>query len=346
VNSISIIGGMAADQARLRSRIDTLTRQAGTGQKGDTHGVLGPDARRSIDLRGDMARREAYVGATGAALGRMGTVQQVLGRLETLASDAAAEAARARTLGATGVEALARTARAALEEVASLLNTRQGGDYLFSGSDLAVAPVPDASNIATGPMASAIQAAVATLTPSNAATVLADTATAATAAATTPFSAFLEGPALAEPRRGVQVADGQRLSWGVLANQDSTGEVAASWGRELLRGLATLAALTPATAAQDTGYDALLLGVNDVLTGATRGLAQERGVLGAAERQAEEVRERHENLLVTVKAQLISVEQVDLAEVSAVLRQTQVRLEASYNMTAQVAQLSLAALLR
>jgi flagellar hook-associated protein 3 FlgL len=346
VTIISTIGGMAADQARLRARMDLLTRQASTGQRGETHGALGAGARRGIDLRGDIARREAYVGATDAALGRMATTQGVLARLETIAGEAAAEAMRARTLGAVGVESLARIARAALEEAASLLNTRQGDDYLFSGSDLAGAPVPDGAGVAAGAMAAAIQAAVGTLTPLNAAAVLADTVTAATAPATSPFSAFLEGPALAEPRRAVQAADGQRLAWGVLANQDGTGEVAASWGRELLRGLATLAALTPASAAQGAGYDALLVGIGGVLTGAARGLAQERGMLGAAERQAEATRERHQDLLVAVKAQLGAVEQVDLAEVSAVLRQTEMRLEASYSITAQVARLSLAALLR
>lgn len=343
---IQTIGAMALDQARLRDRLDLLTRQVSTGQRGTTHGALGAEARRGIDLRGDIARREAYIGAADTALARMDLAQGVLGRLEGIAADLASQALRARTLGAAAVETLARTATAALEEAAALLNTRQGGEHLFAGSDLAAPPVPDAANIANGPMAAAIAAAVATLDPLNAPGVLAATATAATDPATRPFSAHLEGAALAESRRALQIADGERVAWGVLASQDQAGEVALSWGRELLRGLATLAALTPASAAQGAGYDALLDGVQQGLLGATRGLAQERGVLGAAEQRVAAAKERHADLLVTLRGQLASVEQVDIAEAVTGLRQTETRLEASYQATATIARLSLAALLR
>jgi flagellin-like hook-associated protein FlgL len=343
---LATIGGMAPDQARLRQRIDVLTRQVSTGQVGPLHGDLGPQARRAIDLRGDIARREAQIGAADAALGRMGAAQDVLGRIEALITDAAAEALRARTLGGVAVEPLARAARAALEEAAALMNTRQGGDHLFAGSNLARAPVPDAATIATGPMATAIATAVATLGPANAAAVLADTATAATAAATTPFDAWLETDGVAEPRRALQVADGERVAWGVLPNQDQDGDVALAWGRETLRGLATLAALTPASVAQGAGYDTLLREVSAALTGAARGLAQERAVLGMAERRVEATRERHEDLLVAIRAQLGTAEEVDVAEATTALRQAEMRLTASYEATAMVARLSLAALLR
>ena len=343
---IQTIGFTALDQARLRDRIDLATRQVATGNRGTSHGDLGVLARRGIDLRGEVARREAYVGAAEAALAKMDTAQGVLGRLQRIASDLGAEALRARTLGAVDVGVLAQAARAALEEVASLLNTRQGQDYLFAGSDMATAPVPNAAGIATGPMAAAIAADVATLTPANAATVLAGTAATVSAAATTPFSAQLEGPALAEPRRALQIADGERVAWGVLANQDQSGQVALSWGRELLRGLATLAALTPASAAQGAGYDALLDGVHQGLAGAARGLAQEQGALGAAERRVQATRERHQDLFVALRGQVAAVEQVDIADLGARLSQMRSRLEASYQVTASISQLSLAALLR
>jgi flagellin-like hook-associated protein FlgL len=343
---ISTIGTTAFDQARLRLRLDDLGRQVATGQRGQTHGVLGRDARAAIDLRGDIARREAYAGAADAALGRMSATQSVLSRLETIGSEIAAQTQRARTLGQNGVDALANTARAALEEVAALLNTRHGGEYLFGGSDLAQPPVPNAGTIATGPLAAQIAADVATLTPANAAAILAATAAAAIAPATLPFNAHLEGPALTEARRALQVADGERVAWGVIASQDQAGQVANAWGRELLRGLATLAAMTTATAAQGQGYDDLLAGVAQDLSGATRGLAQERGVLGAAEKRVAAARERHKDVTVTLRAQLGTIEEVDLAEASSRLKQVQLRLEASYETTSSLSRLSLAALLR
>jgi flagellin-like hook-associated protein FlgL len=343
---ISIVGNMAVDQLKLRDRLATLTRQVSTGQAGQTHGDLGAEARRAIDLRGEIARREAYSGAATTALARMAMTQDVLSRLESIASSVAAEALRARTLATSGVTQLANSARSALDEAAALLNARHDGDYLFAGTDLAGAPVPAGDAIATSPMATAISAAVATLDPANAATVLAATALAATDPATRPFSAHLEGPALTEPRRGLQLADGERVTWGVLASQDASGEVTLSWGRELLRGLATLAALTTTSADQGAGYETLLSTVTTDLQNVTRGLSQERSALGAAERRVEAGREAHADLLVALRGQLGAIEEVDLAAVSATLKETELRLAASYETTASVSRLSLASLLR
>jgi flagellin-like hook-associated protein FlgL len=343
---ISIVGSMAVDQLKLRDRLGTLTRQVSTGQVGQTHGDLGAEARRAIDLRGEVARREAYSGAADTALARMDMTQSALSRLETIASNLSAEALRSRTFATSGVQALARSAQSALAEAAALLNTRHDGDYLFAGSDLTGAPVPAGDAIASGPMATAIAAAVATLDPTNAATVLASTALAATDPATRPFSAHLEGPALTEARRGLQLADGERVTWGVLASQDHAGETALSWGRELLRGLATLAALTTTSADQGAGYDTLLDTVGTDLRNAAGGMAQERGALGAAEQRVDSWRERHQDTLVALRGQLTSIEEVDLAAVSAALKETELRLSASYETTASVARLSLASLLR
>jgi len=340
------VGAMAVDQAQLRARLDTLGRQVSTGHRAALHGELGVEARRALDLRGEITRRNAYAVAADRALGRGAVAQEVLGRLQSLTADLASEALRTRTLGAAGVSALARTARAGLEEAAALLNTRHSGEYLFSGSDIAGPPVPGAATIATGPLASAIAATVATLDPTNAATVLNASTTAASDPATTPFSTFLETDGTAEARRAVQAADGERVTLGVFANRDSADEVAASWGREMLRGMAILASLTTSQAAMGEGFQNLLQGVHTTLSGAARGLAAEQGVLGSAERRIEAAKERHRDTIVVLRAQLGQVEDVDLAEASSAMRQLQSRLEASYEATGMLSRLSLASLLR
>lgn len=345
MSTLSIIGARAIDQAALRARMEVLTRQVATGQRGAVHGDLGAEAGRAIDLRGGIARREAYAAAASRALARSDTTQTVLGRLQEIAAQASADAKRAKTLDGLGVESLARTARAALEEAAILLNTQQGGEYLFSGSDVGNPAVPEGAAIAGGSMATAIGAAVATLDPTNAATVLAATATAATDPASTPFSAFLEGPGSTEARRAVQVADGDRVAIGVFANRDQADAVTTSWGRELLRGLATLAALTPANATQGTGWTGLLDGVAAGLDGAANGVAAEQAALGASEQRIAAAETRQKDTLVALRSQLGAVEEVDLETASTELRMLQTRLEASYRATSLVADLSLASLL-
>ncbi|MGK7863925.1 flagellin [Falsiroseomonas sp. E2-1-a4] len=343
---IGSIGNLAVDQAALRLRLDTASRQVSTGQKAQVFGDLRPEARRAIDLRGEVARREAYANAADRALARADATQTVLSRLQEIAATMGSEALRAKTMAATGAEGLARTASAALEEVAALLNTRHGGEYLFSGSDVNAPPVPDAETVRTGPMATAIAAAVATLDPANAAAVLADSVTAATGAATTPFSAFLEGPGTTEAQRAVQVADGERVQVGVFANRSQDGAVATSWGRELLRNLSVMAAATPAVAATDQGWADLMDGVVTAMGAAATSLANEQGMLGAAEQRIGAIRSAHKDTLVALRAQLGAVEEVDLAQAAAEMSQLKMRLEASYEVTSMLSRLSLTALLR
>ncbi|MDO9503552.1 flagellin [Falsiroseomonas sp.] len=343
---IGSIGNLAVDQAALRLRLDTASRQVSTGQKAQVYGDLRPEARRAIDLRGEVARREAYANAADRALARADATQTVLGRLQEIAATVGAEALRAKTMATTGAEALARTAAAALAEVAALLNTRHGGEYLFGGSDVTAPPVPDAENVTAGPMATAITAAIATLDATNAATVLADTVTAATDAATSPFSAFLEGAGTTEATRAVQVADGERVQIGVFANRGQDGEVVASWGRELLRNLAIMAAVTPALAAEGGGWSGLMDSVASAMGVAATSLANEQAMLGAAQQRIGAVSDRHQDTLVALRTQLGSVEEVDLAQAAAEMSLLKLRLEASYEATGMLSRLSLAALLR
>jgi flagellar hook-associated protein 3 FlgL len=346
MTSIGSIQGLAVDQADLRARLETLSRQVSTGRKGPVYGDLGPEARRSLDLRAEIGRRDAYAAGAERALGRAQAAQDVLGRLQTIAADVASQALRTRTLGATGVEAMARSARAALEEAAALLNSRHAGEYLFAGSDLGSAPVPDAGGIATGALATAIAAEVATLDPTNAATILANAATLASDAATTPFNAFLEGAGATEARRTVQVGDGERVPIGVVANRASDDDLGASWGRAMLQGFAILSAMTVDQAGIADGFDDLLAGVHGLLGQATEGVAAEQGGLGTAERRIGAAAERDRDLLVALRAQLALAEEVDLAEASARLTQLQSRLQASYEATAILARISLADYLR
>ena len=187
---------------------------------------------------------------------------------------------------------VAARARAAMVEVGQLLNSQSGGEYLFGGSDFGNPPVPDPDGLPTGGMARQIASAVASLGGGNAAAVAAATRAAAMddAAGVTPFSAFLSDPAtgLAEPRRSVPAGDGQSVPYGLAANRNgaaaSTGETTGSWARDLLRGLASLAALGPGPgrlAGRFPGASSAT--IRQGLKSAANGLADEQGALGLTE---------------------------------------------------------------
>jgi flagellin-like hook-associated protein FlgL len=347
--SIGPIGRMDAGAAMLRARIELLTRQVSDGRKGPGYGDIAPEARRAVDLRAEMARRETWQGTVSRALARTEVTQQALGRIAEVATQFYQEAIRLDGTSGVRISAVAAQARAALEEVAGLLNERHAGEYLFGGSDSANPPIPNPAGIATGGMVTAIAAAVAGLTAGNAGAVAAATLAAAQsdAAGVTPFSAFLSDPAqgLAEPRRSVPADEGERVAYGLFANRNaaatSEGDTTGSWARDVLRGLATLAAIDPAQAALGTGFTELMATVREGLRSAVDAIGEERGALGAVEQRLETTARRHAEVSVALAGQLAGIEEVDMAATISALQATQTQLEASYRAISLASSLTL-----
>lgn len=351
---VSSLSRLDAGSLALRLRLDTLTRQVADGRKGEGYGAIAPDARRAIDLRGDIARREVWQGTIDRTLARTSVMQDTLGRLSDIATTFYKHAITIDGTSRELIASVAAQARAALTEVGNLLNERYAGEYIFGGTDIANPPVSDPGGIATSGMAADIAAAVAGLTPGNAASVIAATHAAASsdAAGTTIFSDYLSDPAagLTEARRAVPAAEGTRVEYGISANRNaavtSGGETTGSWSRDILRGLATLAALDPDQAALGTDFTDLVASVRDGLRSAIDALGVERGALGATEAQLTAIAQRHSDVTVTLKTQLAGIEEVDMAETIARLTATRTQLEASYSAISMVSSLRLTSFLR
>lgn len=338
MSGIGSIGRLDSGAAALRAKLDVLTRQVSDGRKGPGYGDIAPEARRAVDLRADIARREAWQGTIDRTLARTEVTQDALGRISDIATQFYTEAIRMDGTSGVRISAVAAQARAAMEEVANLLNERYAGDYIFGGTDSANPPVPDPRSIATSGMATDIAAAVASLGGGNAAAVVAATLAAAQsdATGTTPFSAFLSDPAqgLGEARRAVPAADGERVAYGVLANRNaaatSEGETTGSWARDILRGLAAFAALDPAQAQLGADFTDLVASLRDGMRSAIDALGEERGALGAVEQRLEATARRHAEVNVALTGQVAAIEEVDMAETISRLTATQTQLEASY----------------
>lgn len=347
--SIGTIGRLDTGAAMLRARLEALTRQVSDGRQGPGYGDIAPEARRAVDLRAELNRREVWQGTISRALARTEVAQNTLGRIADVATQFYQEAIRLDGTSGARISAVATAARAALVEVASLLNERHAGEYLFGGSDSANPPIPDPQGILASGMATDIAAAVAGLTVGNAAAVAAATLSAAQsdAAGTTPFSAFVSDPAqgLGEPRRSVPAAEGERVAYGLFANRNaaatSVGETTGSWARDVLRGLATLAALDPAQAALGTGFTELMAVVRGGLRSAVDAIGVERGALGATEQRLETTARRHAEVSVALAGQIAEIEEVDMAATISRLQATQTQLEASYRAISLVSGLTL-----
>ncbi|GAA0574964.1 hypothetical protein GCM10009416_12040 [Craurococcus roseus] len=145
--------------------------------------------------------------------------------------------------------------------------------------------------------------------------------------------------------------DGALVPYGVQANRNaaaaSGGETTGSWARDLLRGLASIAAMTPAqAAASPSEFRAFVAVVREGFRSATGALADEAGALGLTEARLEGVQRRHADANTALAAQIAGVEEVDLAEVLTRLKATETTLQASYAAIGRLGDLSLARFLR
>lgn len=351
MNGISLTSRIDLNTIMLRERLAQLGENISTGRKGNSYAALGTDAPKAMDLRAEIGRREAYQSMIGQTLSKVQVTQNVLDRLGAIAEKFTANATKLMgVVKAEEIQIQAGQARAALVEVASLLNEQYAGEYLFGGSDTSNPPIPNAKAIATTTtgMAKKIADEVAKLGATNATTVLA----AITGWATnddplvTPFSEYLEkGDGKTEGRRTLLAADGERTEYGILANRNaavvSTGDTTGSWARDLLRGLASIAGLTPEKNQLGDGYTNFVTTVQQGLKSSVEALALERGSLGVTEARLQSIRTLHESVTLNLTLQVSDLEEVDMAKTITSFQNTQTQLEASYRAISLAQQLSL-----
>jgi flagellar hook-associated protein 3 FlgL len=349
MTGISLTSRIDLNTIMLRERLTQLGENISTGRKGNSYAALGTDAPKAMDLRAEIGRREAYQDMIGQTLSKVQVTQNVLDRLGAIAEKFTANATK--LLGVVKAEEIqiqAGQARAALVEVASLLNEQYAGEYLFGGSDTSNPPIPNAASIVNTGMVSGILAQVASLNGTNSASVVSATKALGQSdvAGITPFSAFLStGPGASEGRRTLLAADGERTEYGILANRNaavvSTGETTGSWARDLLRGLASIAGLTPEKSQLGDGYTNFVTTVQQGLKSSVGALALERGSLGLTETRLQSIRTLHESVTLNLTLQVSNLEEVDMAKTITSFQNTQTQLEASYRAISLAQQLSL-----
>ncbi|MFN6277224.1 MAG: flagellin [Alphaproteobacteria bacterium] len=349
MTSINLTARLGVNASLLRDRITTLGEQISTGRKGNTYSTIGTDAPKAMDLRAEIGRRDIYETTIDQTLGKIRVSQDVLDRIGAVAQKFLANSAK--LLGASRSEEIqvqAGQAEAAMIEVASLLNEQFSGEYLFGGSDSRNPPIPKPLDIMKSGMGLDIKNQVGNLDATNVAAVTAATKALAQSdvTGTTPFSAFLStGIGKTEPRVSILGGDDNRVSYGIHANRnaavDSTGETTGSWARDLLRGLASIAGLTPEKSQLGDSYVNFVTTVRNGLESSVDALALERGSLGVTEDRLQKIVDHHESVSTTLKLQLSDLEEVDMPETITAFQTTQTQLEASYRAIGIAQQLSL-----
>ena len=346
----SMMASLVTNSASVKRRLDQLNNQASTGLVADTYAGLGAGAATTLNLRPQLTALQTRQANINVATGRMQVTQSALTQAQQIASNFYAQLNNLNGLDPGQIDSIAASARDALGQVADLLNTQDGGAYIFAGQDTANPPVPNPNQITNSGFFTRIRTAVAGLGVNGAAATAATTLGIASSntPGTSPFSAYLSQPAalLQNQRPVVQVGTGQTVPVGILASTNaavaSTGtSTTGSYMRDLMRALATIGSLS-STQANDPGLPDLVQDTRTSLNGAISAMAEDAGVFGDAQTSLTATGTRLADTADAMTTQVSSVEDVDMAATLSKLSLVQTQLQASYQLIGTMSGLSLA----
>jgi len=137
--------------SKMQERFATLQTQLATGQKASTLAEMGSDRYFDLSIRSRISRIEGYKNNVDMVNVRLEVLDQVVGRLDTMESNARGSLVPSN-YGSSNINfgTVPSLALSNLDEVINLLNTDFDGRYLFGGGKVDQKPVESASAILDG----------------------------------------------------------------------------------------------------------------------------------------------------------------------------------------------------
>jgi flagellin-like hook-associated protein FlgL len=117
----------------MRSQLDDLQRQLGTGNKSTTYAGLGLDRGLVVGLRSHLSAISSYADTTTNVSLRINLQQATLTRIDSITGSVKAASQTNFSIDASGQTVGQHAANAQLDEILNALNTQAGDRYLFSG---------------------------------------------------------------------------------------------------------------------------------------------------------------------------------------------------------------------
>lgn len=352
MTSISTYGQfqrIQADTLRTQSKLLDLQTQATTGKKGILFGDLGADGRRSLDVRASVERLENYRTNVDLVETRTAVMDTVMTRMGQMVSQLRQEFAKLSGNLSDNTTFLNEIGRRGLDELTSLLNTRIDGRYLFAGNDVSTRPVDPTA--VQGTLTTRFSTLIAdyrnnTLSGTQVTAQMAqqiDDPARAYSPAPTGFAAdplaapiFPQSLYYAGSPTKVRVESDYDVEYGLRADQPVF--------RDLFKVFALASTIrydATTDQAQDADYRTILSYGEQLSISSGTNLNTEQGRLGVVRQEMKTVKARHGDVLTVLNQEIGQIEDADMAEVFTKVQQKQVALQASFQITASLRDLSL-----
>jgi flagellin-like hook-associated protein FlgL len=153
--TVSVVGGSSSLSlqaiAQMRSQLDDLQRQLGSGKKSDTYAGLGLDRGLTIGLRSHLSAITGYQDAISQAGVRLNLMQTALTQFDSVSQQTKSAILQSQySLGGASQTQDQTNAKTTLDALVGMLNTSADGRYLFSGRAVEQAPVVTTDRILNG----------------------------------------------------------------------------------------------------------------------------------------------------------------------------------------------------
>lgn len=345
LSNYGLIGRLGYASEQISQTSATLTQQASDGLISDSVAKLGESTGTVLNLQPQLAQLSAY-SSNGAVAGtRLSVASQSLTQLSSIAQGVVTNLISLR--GESGSDAqttlagMISSARSALGEVGTLLNTQTAGSYVFGGGDGSMAPVSDPTNMASSSLNSSTSTAIAGLDANGAAATLQTilNAAAGTTAGATPFAS-----GLSTSSQQVMVGTGVQVATSIPITTATSAPSATSTGssvRDLVAVLTAVSNLSPTDLASGN-IDGLLSGLSSVASNAQSGLIQQEAQVGASQDRVTSTLALGSSTTTLISMQIGNLTSVDAAKVATELSESNDQLQASYMLISDLKSLNLA----
>jgi flagellar hook-associated protein 3 FlgL len=337
----NLIQQMQTQQAQLTSEISS-------GAKANPAGSMGTAAALLYQLHLQNDQQNALQTTMTTASERLNTMQTAMTSIASVAQSASNAALNVNTNTSQGMAIMAATARSDMSQIMSLLNTQYDGHAIFAGSDSAGSPMP-ATDAPSGAL-DAINNAISTATQNGATTITSSNATNLISSVSDIFnnnyfgssasnnfsSAFYTSKDTTNSGSQTEVLIGSQetLKYNVKGDNPAF--------KDLLHGLSLLSTLdAPSSQIDDSAKSQILAQAQTLLNRGQSELTTVQGVLGTKQSQLQRAQDIQKSAADATLKQITTDEQADPYTDAQKLTSLSTQLQATYQITASLAKLSL-----
>ena len=304
-----------------------LSSQLATGKKStDLTYYGGSGTQKILDMRGNVTKRESYSAAINAVSPRLSVYSKSLEGLANIANQAQQIISNSANPSTAQNSTINSQVTSYMQNVSYYLNQRIGDRCVFSGSRYSTLPVGDITQLPNPPLETSPYTVANPALPSYDSTVMSNGSL-----TNAQKAAGVAQDAKAWDQSSVTVDDGLAVQYGVSSNDPAF--------QQLVMGLRYIKAA--ATSGDQTTYKSDMATAQDLITKAMDGIRTQQGNVAANQATLNSTMDNHKNLISELKGQVDDVQSVDIAEVSTRITYMQTQLQASYSVTAKLADLSL-----